>query len=95
MAKLFEFNSVKELEEAVDNKDLYLSVEVYKQIKKAVNNKYKKVTAFSAKVSEHDILDFELNYEQWSIALNTCIDVFSENDMFEECIDIQSIIKQL
>ena len=93
----FEFNSVDELQEKVDSKDLNLSIEVFKQIKKAFysKTKRKKVTAFSAKVGQHDIVDFILARNQWGTSLNTCLNVFAANDMFEECIEIQKILKEL
>jgi hypothetical protein len=93
----FEFDSVNELRTKVENKDLSLSLEVYKQIKKAFysKTKRKKVTAFSAKVGPHDIIDFILERDQWKTSLNTCLNVFAANDMFEECIEIQKILKEL
>lgn len=97
MSKIFEFNSVDELKDKVEGKDLYMSIEVYTQIKKAFYSKVKrkKVIAFSAKVKQHDILDFELARDQWGKSLNTCLEVFANNNMFEECIEIQKIIKDL
>jgi len=94
---LFEFNSVQELKEKVESKDLSLSMEVYKQIKKAMYSKMKrkKVTAFVAKVGSHNVLDFVLERNQWAKSLTTCMDVFAKNDLFEECIEIQKMLKML
>ena len=41
------------------------------------------------------MVEFILNRDQWVVSLNTCLNVFSENDMFEECIEIQKILKEL
>ena len=93
---VFEFKSVQELKDKIISKDLILSMEVYKQIKKAFYSKVnrKKVTAFSIHLN-HNIIDFELGRDQWKQSLTTCIDVFAMNDLFEECIEIQKILKTL
>ena len=94
---IFEFKSIEDLKQQVERKDLTLSLEVYKQIKKAFYDKRsrKKVTAFSAKVNNHDIIDFILERDQWKTSLNTCLNVFANNDLFEECIEIQKMLKEL
>lgn len=97
MAKVFEFKSVGDLKSKVEGKDLYISIEVYTQIKKAFYDKRnrKKVTAFSAKVGNHDIIDFVLERDQWRTSLNTCLDVFVKNEMYEECAVIRDILNGL
>jgi len=94
---VFEFKSVEELKEKIENKDLSISMEIYKQIRKAFYSKVKrkKVTAFVAKVGSHDVVDFILERDQWGTSLKTCMDVFANNDLFEECIEIQKMIKEL
>jgi hypothetical protein len=97
MAKVFEFKSVGDLKQKVEGKDLTLSIEVYNQIKKAFYSKVnrKKVTAFSAKVGNHDIIDFILERSQWKTSLNTCLNVFVKNEMYEECAVIRDILNNL
>lgn len=97
MAKVFEFNSVSELKSKVEGKDLALSMEVYSQIKKAFYSKVKrkKVTAFSAKVGNHDVIDFVLERDQWPTSLNTCLGVFVKNEMYEECAIIRDMLDKL
>jgi hypothetical protein len=97
MAKVFEFKSVEELKKKVESKDLQLTIEIYIQIKKAFYSKMnrKKVKVFVAKVGSHNVVEFILERDQWKTSLNTCIDVFAKKDMFEECIDIQKILKDL
>lgn len=94
---VFEFKSVQELKDKIESKDLALSMEIYRQIKKAFYSKVnrKKVTAFIAKVGPHDVIDFILERDQWSQSLTTCMDVFAKNDLFEECIEIQKMLKSL
>lgn len=97
MAKIFEFESVSDLKQKVEGKDLILSIEVYNQIKKAFYSKVnrKKVTAFSAKVGKHDIIDFILERSQWKTSLETCLNVFVRNEMYEECAVIRDILNEL
>ena len=97
MAKVFEFKSVGDLKSKVEGKDLYISIEVYTQIKKAFYDKRnrKKVTAFSAKVGNHDIIDFVLERDQWRTSLSTCLDVFVKKEMYEECAVIRDMLNEL
>ena len=97
MAKVFEFSSVGDLKRKVEGKDLTLSLEVFNQIKKAFYSKVKrkKVTAFSAKVGGHDIIDFILERDQWKTSLNTCLNVFVKNEMYEECAVIRDMLNGL
>jgi len=95
-AMIFKFDSIEDVRSAVENKDINISIEVYKQIKKAFYSKVKrkKVTAFSIQLKDN-IVDFELDRDQCKQSLTTCMDVFAVNDMFEECIEIQKILKEL
>lgn len=97
MAKVFEFSSVGDLKRKVEGKDLQISIEVFNQIKKAFYSKVKrkKVTAFSAKVGGHDIIDFILERDQWKTSLNTCLNVFVKNEMYEECAVIRDMLNDL
>jgi len=97
MAKVFEFKSVGDLKQKVEGKDLKISIEVFNQIKKAFYSKVnrKKVTAFSARVGNHDIIDFVLERDQWKTSLNTCLDVFVKNEMYEECAVIRDMLNGL
>lgn len=97
MAKVFEFKSVGDLKQKVEGKDLKISIEVFNQIKKAFYSKVnrKKVTAFSARVGNHDIIDFVLERDQWKTSLNTCLDVFVKNEMYEECAIIRDMLNGL
>jgi hypothetical protein len=93
---MFEFNSVVEFKERLENKDLALSTEIFNQIKKAFYSKVfrKKVTAFTV-IIKGDEIDFILERDQWHISLNTCMNTFADHDMFEECIEIQKMLKEL
>ena len=93
---VFEFESVNDFRTKIESKDLEISKEIYKQICKAFNDKRKrrKVTAFVAKI-KNEVIEFILERNQWVVSLNTCLNVFADNDMFEECIEIQKMLKEL
>lgn len=93
---VFEFESVSDFRDKIESKDLEISKEIYKQICKAFNDKRKrrKVTAFVAKI-KNEVIEFILERNQWVVSLNTCLNVFANNDMFEECIEIQKMLKIL
>lgn len=93
---VFEFKSIEEFKRKIESKDLNISIEIYKQILKAFNDKRKrrKVTAFVVKI-KNEVIEFILERDQWPVSLNTCMNVFAENDMFEECIEIQKMLKIL
>lgn len=93
---VFEFESVSDFKAKIESKDLEISKEIYKQICKAFNDKRKrrKVTAFVAKI-KNEVIEFILERNQWVVSLNTCLNVFADNDMFEECIEIQKMLKIL
>ena len=93
---VFKFDSIEEFKNKIESKDISISVEVFNQIKKAFNDKRKRkqVKAFTLHIKK-EMVEFILNRDQWVVSLNTCLNVFSENDMFEECIEIQKILKEL
>ena len=93
---VFKFDSLLEFKDKIESKDIDISNEVYKQIKKAFHSKVKRkhVKAFTVHV-QNEMIDFILERDQWIKSLNTCLDVFSKNDMFEECIEIQKMLKEL
>lgn len=93
---VFEFKSIDEFKARIESRDLEMSKEIYKQIYKAFNDKRKrkKVIAFVIKI-KNEVIEFILERDQWIVSLNTCLDVFANNDLFEECIEIQKMLKTL
>lgn len=93
---VFKFDSIEEFKDKIESKDISISVEVFNQIKKAFNDKRKRkqVIAFTLHIKS-EIVDFIIVRDQWVVSLNTCLNVFSANDMFEECIEIQKMLKEL
>lgn len=93
--KAFKVDSFESFVKRVEGKDLEISTEIYSKITKGHKRGFKKVKVFTIMVNNNERYDFEIERSEWSKALNTCLEVFAENDMFEECIEIKSILEQL
>lgn len=93
---IFEFKSMAEFKARLENSDLRMSIEIFSQIKKAFYSKVnrKKITAFTVIIGGEEI-DFILERQYWIKSLTTCMNTFAEADMFEECIEIQKMIRKL
>ena len=93
--KVFKTDTFGDFIKRMEAKDLEISSEVYSKITKAYKRNYKKVKVFIVTLDNGDQFDFEIKRDEWSKALNACIDIFAENDMFEECIEIKTLLEQL
>ena len=93
---IFEFKSMAEFKARLENSDLRMSIEIFSQIKKAFYSKVnrKKITVFTVIIGGEEI-DFILERQYWIKSLTTCMNTFAEADMFEECIEIQKMIRKL
>ena len=93
---IFEFKSMAEFKARLENSDLRMSIEIFSQIKKAFYSKVnrKKIIAFTVIIGGEEI-DFILERQYWIKSLTTCMNTFAEADMFEECIEIQKMIRKL
>lgn len=93
--KVFESKNFEDFIKRVEGKDLEISTEIYSKISNGFKRKYKKVKVFTVSLSNREQFDFEIDRSEWPKALNTCMEVFAENDMFEECIKIRTMLEQL
>ncbi len=94
--KIFEGHSFSEFRERVEGKDFEVASAIYEAIAKGYNRKVKQVTAFNFKQKgSDDIYGFSLSREQWPLALNTCLEIYAEQELYEECIKIKNIINEL
>ena len=89
--------SLKEFKERVESKDIDTVVEIFNGVKRGIKKKYSTVTIFDVYMEEDPttVYKFKLEKNQWPVALRACLNVFSDNDMFEECIEIQKLVKEL
>ena len=94
--KLFEGYSFNEFRERVEGKDIEVASAIYEAIKKGYNRKLKQVTAFEFKQKGSDsIYGFSLSREQWPLALSTCLEIYAEQELYEECVVIKNMLKEL
>lgn len=89
--------NLAEFKERVESKDLETVVEIFKGVKKGLEKNHKTVTIFDVRIEEDPstLYKFKLERDQWPVALRACMNVFSEHDMFEECIEIQKMLQEL
>ena len=94
--KIFEGHSFDEFRERVEGKDFEIASAIYEAISKGYSRNAKQVTAFNFKQKgSDDIYGFSLSREQWPLALNTCLEIYAEQELYEECIKIKNIINGL
>lgn len=94
--KIFEGHSFNEFRERVEGKDFEVASAIYEAISKGYNRKAKQVTAFNFRQKGSDsIYGFSLSREQWPLALNTCLEIYAEQELYEECVKIKNIINEL
>jgi hypothetical protein len=93
--KVFKTNSIGEFMSRIEQKDLEVTFEIYQKIINAHKRNFKKVTVFDLLMPDGFIFGFEINRNEWKTALNTCITVLAENDMFEECIQAKKVLDSL
>ena len=94
--KTFEGYSFNEFRERVEGKDIEVASAIYEAIKKGYNRKAKQVTAFEFRQQGSDsIYGFSLSREQWPLALSTCLEIYAEQELYEECINIRDILNGL
>jgi hypothetical protein len=94
--KLFEGNNFAEFRERVESKDIEVAEAIYGSIKQGYNKREDEVTAFEFKEKgSSNIYGFSLSREQWDMALNTCLDIYTEQELYEECTEIKNLINSL
>ena len=94
--KLFEGNTFAEFRERVESKDSEVAEAIYGSIKQGYSKQKSEVTAFEFKEKEsNDIYGFSLSREQWNMALNTCLAIYAEQELYEECTEIKNLINSL
>lgn len=94
--KIFEGHSFDEFRERLERRDFEIASVIYEAISKGYSRNAKQVTAFNFKQKgSDDIYGFSLSREQWPLALSTCLDIYAEQELYEECIKIKNIIKGL
>jgi hypothetical protein len=94
--KVFEGHSFSEFRERIEGKDIEVASAIYEAISKGYKRNAKQVTAFNFRqIGSEDIYGFSLSRGQWPLALSTCLEIYAEQELYEECIKIKNIINDL
>jgi hypothetical protein len=90
-------STLSEFKAKLESNDLEITEVIYASIKRGMTKKYKTVNVFDVQLREDplNVYKFKLEKDQWSFALTKCLEVFSENEMYERCSQIQGLIKEL
>lgn len=90
-------DSFEDFEELTATPTLEICQEIVKALTKGIDKKRKKVKVFelSIKSDPGAVYDFSIERGEWLKALTTCLDMYTQEELFEECIQIQSLIKTL
>jgi hypothetical protein len=95
--ELYIIDDWEEMDDALRNGDLEVINTVCKVVKKGVKRKFKKVTMFSVAFRDEPdyAYDWILESSQYKTMLENCLDVYTQHEMYEECIDIKNLIDTL
>lgn len=88
---------IEEFTRRTDERDFEICKHIYEAIQKAIKRNIKTVKVFDL-VLDADPLhkySFSLSKDQWKTALNSCLDAYTAQELYEECTQIKSIINSL
>ena len=90
-------NTLTEFHDVVKSRDLACAITIFLAIKSGIKKKYKSVNVFNVTLKNDplSIYQYKLEKDQWDMSLNNCMEIFSSNEMFEECTEIQQLLKKL
>ena len=94
---LFIVDSWEDLDAALDAGDLDITNAIFSKIKKGVKRNFKRVKVFTATLTDEPdyIYDWYLERKQFSKALTNCLEVYEEQERYEECAEIMTMLNQL
>lgn len=94
---LFVINSWEDLDAALDAGDLDITNVIFGKIKKGVSRNFKRVKIFSVTLVDEPeySYDWYLEKKEYSKALNNCLEVYEEKEMYEECAEIMRMLQVL
>jgi len=90
-------STLSEFKAKLESNDLGITEVIYASVKRGITKNYKTVNVFNVQLKEDplNVYKFKLDKDQWGFALTKCLEMFSENEMYEECSTIQKLIKEL
>lgn len=94
---LFVVDSWEDLDEAMDKGDLNITNAIYERIKRGVNRNFKRVKIFAVTLTDEPDYQYDwyLERNQFSKALSNCLEVYEQQEMYEECAEIMKMLDVL
>jgi hypothetical protein len=72
-----------------------LADELFTAIKKGIKNNNKKVSVCDVEIEEdQEIVRLYSSYNDWPVALNSCLNAFIQTEEYEKCTEIQNLLKE-
>lgn len=95
--ELFIIDDWEDMEDAITDGDPEIIGIVCKVVKKAVKRNFKKVTMFSVAFRDEPefAYDWILERDQYKPMLENILQIYSDREMYEECIDVKKTLDSL
>lgn len=91
-----QIESLKELEEIFREKSVDMTNNIREGIEEAMKNRKKTALLFEIQVEGLDnVFEISLTSKEWIVALENCLNHYSEWEMSDEAIDTYLLIKEL
>lgn len=89
--------SIEDFKQKAEEADFEICEHIYHAVKKGIEKNQRSVKVFDLVIKGDPMHEyaFTLSREQWEKALTTCIEAYSAQELYEECITIQKLIKNL
>lgn len=83
-----------EFEEIFRNKTLKVTTHIVEGIQEAMQQNAKTADLFEISFDDVEMVyEISLPQNQWATALQSCLDLYHENDMGDECIDTWKLLE--
>jgi len=89
--------SLESFKERAESADFEICKYIYAAVRKGIDKNYRTVKVFDLVLKGDPMHEysFTLSKEQWKKALTTCLEAYSTQELYEECIIIQKLIATL
>lgn len=89
-----DFNSPEEFERLFRSKDLKVTDAIVSGIEEAMQSNKHSADLFEICFDESDIMyEISLPKKQWSIALQSCLDLYHQREETDKCIDTWKLLE--
>ncbi len=96
MSKLI-VESIEDFKERAENANFEICKHIYPAIKRGIEKKRRSVKVFDLILRGDPMHEysFTLDKSQWRKALTTCLESYSNQELYEDCIIIQKLLADL